>query len=110
MTTISTNAKVLTAINVFSVEPKNQVRVVTLLSQAVDVLAKSQPGFISANIHRSLDESKVVNYVQWRSKQDFESVFQNSAFMRLYAQIKEIAKPEPHVYEIVYAAHGNVAL
>jgi len=73
MTTISPGAKILTAINVLSVEPKDQARVVELLSRASDILAETQAGFISANIHRGLEGTKVVNYVQWRSKQDFES-------------------------------------
>jgi heme-degrading monooxygenase HmoA len=105
-TTISPGAHILTAINVLSVEPKNQPRVVELLSLASDVLAKNQPGFISANVHRGLDGTKVVNYVQWRSKQDFESVFNNTDFMQLYSQIKELARPEPNAYEIVHAAYG----
>ena len=108
MTTISPGTQILTAINVLSVEPKDQVRVVELLSRASDVLAKTQAGFISANIHRGLDGTKVVNYVQWRSKQDFESVFHNADFMQLYSQIKELARPEPHSYEIVHAAHGSL--
>jgi len=105
-TTISPGAQIVTAINVLSVEPKNQARVVELLSLASDVLAKNQPGFISANIHRGLDGTKVVNYVQWRSKKDFESVFHNADFMQLYSQIKEIARPEPNTYEIVHGVHG----
>lgn len=106
MTTISPDAKILTAINVLSVEPKDQARVVELLSRASDILAETQSGFISANIHRGLDGTKVVNYVQWCSKQDFESVFHNTGFMQLYSQIKELARPEPNAYEIVHAAHG----
>lgn len=105
-TTISPDAQIVTAINVLSMEPKNQARVVELLSLASDVLAKNQAGFISANIHRGLDGAKVVNYVQWRSKKDFESVFHNADFMRLYSQIKEIARPEPNTYEIVYGVRG----
>ncbi len=107
-TTISPGAQILTAINVLSVEPKNQARVVKLLSLASDVLAKNQPGFISANVHRGLDGTKVVNYVQWRSKKDFESVFHNADFMQLYSQIKALASPEPNAYEIVHAAHGTL--
>ncbi len=30
-------------------------------------------GFISANIHRSVDGTRVVNYAQWRTKEDFEA-------------------------------------
>lgn len=30
-----------------------------------------KPGFTSANLHISLDKTRVVNYAQWRSKEDF---------------------------------------
>jgi len=77
MTTISPEAKILTAINVLSMEPR--------------------------------DQGRVVNYVQWRSKQDFESVFHNPGFMQLYIQVKELARPEPNAYEIVHAAHSALS-
>jgi heme-degrading monooxygenase HmoA len=35
---------------------------------------KHAPGFVSANIHRSLDGKKVVNYAQWESKEAFEAM------------------------------------
>jgi hypothetical protein len=46
MTTISPDAKILTAVNVLSVEPKDQAQVVELLSRASDILAETQPGFM----------------------------------------------------------------
>ena len=106
ITTISPGTQILTAINVISVLPKDQARVVELLSRASDVLGKTQVGFLSANIHRSHDGTKVVNYVQWRSKQDFESVFSNAGFMELYGQVKELGQPAPYTYEVVHAVHG----
>ena len=35
------------------------------------------PGFVSASIHRGLDNTRVVNYAQWRSKEDFEAMRTN---------------------------------
>jgi len=108
MTPITPGSDIVTAINVISVEPKNQARVVELLSRASDILGKTQSGFISANIHRGLDGTKVVNYVQWCSKDAFQSVFDNKEFIRLYSQIKELGHPEPNTYEIVYAVRGTL--
>jgi heme-degrading monooxygenase HmoA len=34
-------------------------------------------GFVSANIHKSLDGKRVVNYAQWRSREDFEAMLNN---------------------------------
>ena len=52
----------LTLINVFTVAPENQQALVTLLIDAAQHTMKHLPGFVSANIHRSLDGRKAVNY------------------------------------------------
>ena len=108
MTTISINSGVTTAINTFTVGPEHQQKVVELLSAAVDLLATNQAGFISESIHRSMDGKRVLNYVQWGSKKDFESVFGNTGFMKLYAEMKAISTPEPLLYEVVHSAIGTV--
>ena len=33
---------------------------------------KRVPGFVSANIHRIVDGTRVANYAQWKSKEAFE--------------------------------------
>ncbi|WP_352680159.1 antibiotic biosynthesis monooxygenase family protein [Mesorhizobium sp. M0184] len=38
-----------------------------------------QPGFISISLHRSLDGRRIVNYVQWQSRDLLRSAHQNSA-------------------------------
>ncbi len=55
---------VLTLFNVFSVEPEKQQQLVSLLIDATDKTMKHRPGFVSANIHRSFDGRKVVNYAR----------------------------------------------
>jgi heme-degrading monooxygenase HmoA len=39
---------------------------------------KDLPGFVSANIHKSFDGTKVVNYAQWRTRENFEAIKQDS--------------------------------
>ena len=108
MTIISTDKHLTTAINTFSVAPEHQQKVVNLLTAAVNLLAKTQPGFISATIHSSIDGNRVLNYVQWSSKQHFEAVFGNSEFLKLYSEIKTVASPEPLIYEVVHTAIGSI--
>jgi quinol monooxygenase YgiN len=45
----------VTLINVFTVEPANQRRLVDLLTRATDGSVSRAPGFISAALHRSID-------------------------------------------------------
>ncbi|MEH2394931.1 MAG: antibiotic biosynthesis monooxygenase [Nostoc sp.] len=64
MTTISKDNQVITLINVFTVEPENQQRLVEMLVEATEKTMKHLPGFVSANIHKSSDGVRVTNYAQ----------------------------------------------
>jgi quinol monooxygenase YgiN len=62
MTHVSAKSSVVTLINVFTVEPANQRRLVDLLTEATEVSVRQAPGFISAILHRSTDGTKVAMY------------------------------------------------
>ena len=50
-------------INVFTVNPDSQPQLIDLLHEATNQVIRHRPGsFISANIHASLDGTRVVNY------------------------------------------------
>ena len=57
--TISNDAKLVTFINVFTVEPANRQRLVDLLAHATVESVRQAPGFVSATLHRSLDGTMV---------------------------------------------------
>ena len=101
MTTISKDNKVVTLINVFTVEPKNQQRLLDMLIEATEKTMKSLSGFVSANIHKSADGVRVANYAQWRSREDFEAMLKNPEATAHMKPIMEIAKFDAHLYEVV---------
>ncbi len=92
MTTISRDNKVVTLINVFTVEPAKQQQLVDLLVHATGTAMRHAPGFVTANIHRSLDGTKVVNYARWRGAEDFEAVQKNPAAKPHMEQAAALAK------------------
>ncbi len=100
MVTISKDNKVVTLINVFTVEPENQQKLVDLLVEATEKTMKNVSGFISANIHKSLDGVRVANYAQWRSREDFETMVKNPEAQKHMKPIAEIAKADFHLYEV----------
>jgi quinol monooxygenase YgiN len=100
MVTIRKGRDVLTLVNVFTVKPENQQKLVDMLVEATDKTMKKLPGFISASIHRSLDGTKVVNYAQWRSKTDFDAMRQNPAAQPHMAAVAAIATFDPIVCEV----------
>src|SRR6266850_8447564 len=101
MTTISKSSKLVTLINVFTVEPANQQQLLDLLARATEASVRHAPGFISANLHRGLDGTKVVMYAQWRSIEDYEAMRQNPAPLPYLQEALTIAKFEPGTYEVV---------
>jgi len=101
-TIISQDANLVTVINKFSVEPENQKNLLKLLDDLREVVEKL-PGFISANVHRSLDGTRVVSYAQWNSKEDYQAVYTNSHTIPILEEIKKISKFTWNVYEVVYS-------
>ena len=72
-----------------------------LLIQATETSMRHLPGSISANIHRSLDGTKVANYAQWRSVEDFQAMQKNPAGKPHMEHAAALAKFEPGLYEVV---------
>jgi quinol monooxygenase YgiN len=103
---ISQDADLVTLINVFKVEPENQQNLVDMLIEATEDVMGNLPGFISANIHKSLDGQWVTNYAQWKSVEHFRAIFQNSDALRHMPQIGAIAESSPVLYEICYTKHS----
>ena len=54
---IEAQTEILTVVNVLVPKPEEQEKVVSLLQKGMTDTMQHQPGFISANIHKSLDSS-----------------------------------------------------
>jgi quinol monooxygenase YgiN len=101
MTRISTKNPVITLINVFTVEPANQQRLIELLTKGAEVSACPAPGFVSASLHRSTDGTKVTMYAQWRSMDEYQAMRRDPVSLPFLEEALKIAKFEPGVYEVV---------
>jgi heme-degrading monooxygenase HmoA len=103
MVTISKDDDLVTLINVFTVAPEDQQRLVEVLVDATQAVMRKQPGFISANIHRSLDGARVTNYAQWRSREAFEAMLGDREAAEHMGEAATIAERfEPHLYEVTF--------
>jgi quinol monooxygenase YgiN len=100
MSTIEKGSSVLTLINIFTVDPEKQQTLVTLLIEATEQTMKHIPGFVSANIHRSLDGKKVVNYAQWESMTAFEAMRKNPKAIPHMQAAAALAQFEPILCEV----------
>lgn len=101
MTTISKENIYLTLINVFTVEPENQQKLVDLLILATKNTVRNIEGFISSSLHKSLDGTKVTMYAQWKSIEDYQNMRNNSTASPYLEEALKIAKFDMGMYEVV---------
>jgi quinol monooxygenase YgiN len=91
----------ITLINVFTVEPRNQRRLVDLLTRVTDEFVSRAPGFLAATLHRGLDGTKVTMYAQWESVEAYDAMRRDPLPRPYLQEALAIAKFEPGMYEIV---------
>jgi quinol monooxygenase YgiN len=101
MTTPPLQNEPVTLINVFTVDPLNQERLIELLTRATETSVRHAPGFISANLHRSIDGTKVTMVAQWRSAEDYQAMRSDPAPLPFLQEALTIAKFDPGMYQVV---------
>jgi quinol monooxygenase YgiN len=101
MTTILAHAPYATLINVFTVEPDRAEALAGLLAAATEEVMQHLDGFISANIHVSTDNSRVVNYAQWADAQAMKTMQANETARAHMIKAADLAISfEPHLYRV----------
>ncbi|MFJ2366668.1 antibiotic biosynthesis monooxygenase [Pseudomonas sp. NPDC087697] len=61
----------------FEIEPQQQPGLVSALSAQTERLAQRYQGFLSASVQVSEDGRRVLNYLQWQSREAGEAAFQS---------------------------------
>ncbi len=102
---IQAGTSTVTLVNVFTVDPKDQQRLVERWQRATEDVIRHLPGFISANVHRSLDGTKVINYAQWESQEAFDAMRHDPEAGALLRDLGQIGTPAPVVCEVVSVHH-----
>lgn len=96
MTEISTRQDVMTLVNVITVDPSRCDELLEVLVNATEETIRRVDGFVSANIHRSHDRRRVVNYAQWTTLDAFNamrSLPQVGEHLRQAAELAESFDP-----------------
>lgn len=106
MSTITQNSSLLTLINVFTVAPERQQELVDALIRGTENTVRTFPGFVSANIHKSADGVRVINYAQWESKEAFAAFQQDhEANANVFKEAAKIAEHiDYHIYTVEHVA------
>jgi heme-degrading monooxygenase HmoA len=105
--TVAAGPDVLTLINTFTCPEVRQNDLVEALDRATRETFVHLDGFISANLHASLDRTRVVIYVQWRTVADFDNAELHPEVRKHLAEIMAIAESaDPRLFR-VRAVHAT---
>lgn len=102
---IEVSAGCVTLINVFTVAPEKQGRLIELLEQATRTVIRQQPGFISANLHAGLDGNRVANYAQWASVDDMNAMIADPECRSHLDECSAISESAGYVYRVSSVTH-----
>ena len=100
MATLDLDNNLTTVIIIFTVKPEQQQDLIEAIAEFLEVV-KTQSGFVSANLHKSIDGVKVANYAQWSSMDTFKAFRDNDEVQAKAKKLFEFDTPDSHVYEIV---------
>jgi heme-degrading monooxygenase HmoA len=91
----------ITLINVFTPRPGMTDAFARLQAEELHRLAPQIEGYVSANLHVSLDGRNVVNYAQFTSLDAFQAWRASDLFKEHFARIAHlIEKGEPQLYRV----------
>jgi heme-degrading monooxygenase HmoA len=99
----------VTQITVVEAAPDKQADALALMTERARFMAH-QPGFVSISLHRSLDGRRIVNYVQWQSRDELEAAHKSPQFRKEWNELDRLTDGiDPHLYEVaqVLDAHAK---
>ena len=106
VTTIRVDSAVTTLVNVFTVEPDNQPTVLAKLQDGIETLFSKRPGWISTNLHKSRDGTRVIVYSQWRDAKDIDAFRQDPTVQPYLQSFGALAKSEAFTCDVAYSRHA----
>ena len=96
-----TDDRIVTQITIVEPEPGKQDEAVSLMRERARFMAR-QPGCRSITLHRSVDGKRIVNYIQWESRDLLRSAHSSPEFRKEWNRFDQLAGDiDPHLYEVV---------
>lgn len=101
MPQIQTTNQPVTQITIVEAEPGKQAEALSMMTDRARFMSR-QPGFVSISLHRSLDGRRIVNYIQWQSREQLQSAHKSPDFRKEWDRFDKVADEiDPHLYEVV---------
>jgi len=104
MPTITTDPSVQTVITTFEVTPGTCDDLLEELRRACNDFVSKQPGFIGAAMHVNDARTRIANYTQWESREDFQTMLRSESMQKYHKKFNDLSRSfEPVLYEVVTA-------
>jgi heme-degrading monooxygenase HmoA len=104
-TTVRVDSAV-TLVNVFTVEPDNQPKLLALLHDGTETMFSKMPGWISTSLLKSRDGRQVIVHSQWRDAKDIDAFRQDPGMRPYFQQFSALAKFESFTCDVSYSLHA----
>ena len=101
MPKITDGADIQTVITTFEMTPGTCQDLLDALRDAYGAFISKQPGFIAAGLHVNDAQTRIANYSQWRSREDFMAMLRSEEMRNRNRKINELCRSfEPVMYEV----------
>ncbi len=104
--TITVNADVVTLVNILTVEPENQAKLIELLRNNTETVVSTLAGWISTSFVVANDKRRVIIYSQWRDLASIEAMQTNQKMRAYFPRIAALAAFDSIPGDVVYARHA----
>jgi quinol monooxygenase YgiN len=105
-TTITVTKEVATLVNVLTVEPENQQKLIDLLRGNTENVVSRLDGWISTSFVAATDKRHVVIYSQWRDLASVEAMRTNPDMVAYFPRIAAVAAVDSLAGHVVYNHHS----
>ncbi len=109
LTTLDPGAGYVTTMNTYTVAQERAEEVLEYLARSAVETVRYVPGFVSMNLHVSLDRTQIVNYGQWKSREAMAAARENPKIVALMSETAKIAgSSKPIPYELRQSVPASV--
>ena len=106
-TTIAVTKQITTLINILTVEPANQSRLIELLRDSTESVVSRLDGWISTSFIAATDQRHVVIYSQWRDPASVEAMRTNPDMVAYFPRVSALAAFDSLAGDVVYNHHAR---
>ncbi|EPX86785.1 antibiotic biosynthesis monooxygenase family protein [Salipiger mucosus] len=104
MPSITSPSEIQTVITTFETSPGDCEDLLDALRDAYDSFISKQPGFVAAGLHVNDAQTRIANYSQWRSRDDFQAMLRSDEMRSRNRRFNELCRSfEPVMYDVVAA-------